>query len=157
MPECGWPRRRCEQRGAGCTGASDAGAGRDLAGSKDGSLGKWCEGFDHVSRSSLQRHIIGCQTKAFLEALDALVRAPLPTRLAFAEGPHVQYLVDVGVRISSLTENNVFGPELVVGKRRHEGLRVSRMQERHDLLHANTEGWTHLEVVFSCIVHLLEA
>ena len=78
------------------------------------------------------REIIVCPTSAFHKKFD--VRAPLPARLAFAEGPHDHNLVDVGVRISSLLKNNVLDPELVAGKRRHEGLLVSRMQEGHDLL-----------------------
>ena len=37
MLECDWPQHRKEQRDAERTGASDAGANRALAGSKDGS------------------------------------------------------------------------------------------------------------------------
>ena len=92
MLECDWPPHHCEERGAGCTAASDARAGRALAGSKDGSLGKYCESVDQFSRSTRQRQIISCQTKAFLEALDALVRAPLLVRLASAEEPRVPLL-----------------------------------------------------------------
>ena len=84
MLEC--DRHRCEQRGAGGTVASDDGARNALAGSKDGSLGKRCESFDQLSRSTKQRPIIGCQTSAFVVALHPLVRAPLFARLAFAEG-----------------------------------------------------------------------
>ena len=46
MPECDGPQHRSEQRSAECTVASDAGANRALANSKDGSFGKRCEGFD---------------------------------------------------------------------------------------------------------------
>ena len=53
-----------EERDAECTGASDAGGGRALAGSKDGSLGKWCESVDQFPRSTRQSQIIGCQPSA---------------------------------------------------------------------------------------------
>ena len=75
MLECDWPQHRREQRDEDCSGASDAGASRALAGSKDGSLGTWCEGSDQFSCSTRQRQIIGSQTRAFLVTLDALVRA----------------------------------------------------------------------------------
>ena len=47
--------------------------------------------------------MIGCQTSACLVALDTLVRAPLEHR--------IHCFVDVGARMSSLIENNVFGTE----------------------------------------------
>ena len=80
------------------------------------------------------RQLVVCPTSALHAAVDVLGSAPLPARLAFAEGPHNHYLVDVGARIPSLMENNVFDPGLVVGKRRHEALPAFRMQEGHDLL-----------------------
>ena len=93
---------------AGCMGALDAGASRSLAGSEDGSLGKWCEGFDHDSRLPRQRLVVACPTIALHEAMDVLVRAPLRARLAVAEGLH---------DLPSLINNNVVDPELLVGKR----------------------------------------
>ena len=73
--------------------------------------------------------MIGNQTSAFLEALDALVRAPLPARFAFVEGPYVHCSIVAGGRMSSLTESDVleiegltrfqeFCPELVVEKKK---------------------------------------
>ena len=44
------------------------------------------EVFDQFSGSTKQRQNIGCQTSAFLVELDALVRAPLPARLASLRG-----------------------------------------------------------------------
>ena len=125
MLECGWPQHRRKQEMR--TGASDAGASRAWAGSKDGSLGKSCEGFDQIScltgqrqmigcqtsASCLtgQRQIIGCQTSAFLVSQDALVRAPLPARLAVVEGPCVHSSINAGARLSSLEQSDVLKVE----------------------------------------------
>ena len=67
---------------------------------------------------------------------------------------HVHCMVDVGARMSRLTENNFFGLELVVGKRRHEGLLVSRMPSPPSGTASNPGGWRHLEDWFSCVVHV---
>ena len=96
MCESAWPQHQHAQRDAACTDAADAGAGRASAGSKDGSLGKWCEGFDQVSRSARQPQITSLQASACLVALDALIRAPLPTRSALVEGSHVHCSMDPG-------------------------------------------------------------
>ena len=107
MLERDWQPHRCEQEGAGSTGASDASASRVLNGSKDGSLHKWCEGFDQLSRSRRQRQLVVWPTSALHAALDVLVRASLPARLTFAEGPHVHCSMDAGASMSSLTESDV--------------------------------------------------
>ena len=54
-----------------------------------------------VSINSRVRQRIGCQTSAFFVALDALFRASLPARLAFAERPYFHSSTDAGARMSS--------------------------------------------------------
>ena len=63
-----------------------------------------------LSDTSRQRHVVTCQTIALHVAMDVLVRAPLPARLALAEGLHDH---------SSLISNTAVDPKLLVGKRRH--------------------------------------
>ena len=80
-----------------------------MADSKDGTVGKGCEGFDQLSRATRQRQIFGCQTSARQVALDALLRAPLPARLAVTKGPYVHSSIDDGARMSSLVQSDALG------------------------------------------------
>ena len=140
-----------------CTGASDANASRALAGSKHGSLGKQCEGFDQLSRSKRQHQKIDDQTSALPVALDAL-RSPLPARLAFVEGPRVHSPMDAGARVSSLVQSDAlkfegwtrlqtFSP-LVVGERVERELRrCPRARWTRPCVSSvstsNSRGWRH--------------
>ena len=106
---------------------------RALAGSKDGSLDKRCEGFDQFSCSTRQRQIIGCQTSACLASP------------AFVEGPHVHRSMDAGARMSSQTQSDILKvegltrfPKLcpnLVGGTNNWSFCVFRVQNGHDVDH----------------------
>ena len=84
---------------------------------------------------------MGFKASAFL---DVLVRAQLPARLAFAEGPDVHSSIDACARMANLVKSYVlkvegltrfqnFCLELVIGNGKNKSHFVSRLQNGHDM------------------------